>query len=147
MQTTTSPESHLTQSAPGAEYARVWVDALNRRDLDVANRIFAPDCVVHLAGIAEPIRGVEAWKQVLAGYFTAFPDLRFTLDDHVQAGERVAHRWHCSGTHTGPLGAVPPTGRSSTVTGLSFDRVVNDTVVERWEQFDYARMLQQLGLA
>jgi len=142
MQTTNS-----SQSTAGPEYARIWVEALNRGDLSAADSVFAPDCVVHFTGLAEPIRGVDAWKKALGSYLAAFPDVQFTLDDHVQDGERVAHRWSCTGTHTGPLGSVAATGRRGTVTGMSFDRVVNGKVVERWEQFDYARMLQNIGLA
>lgn len=128
------------------DYERVWVDGLNRGDVSAADEAFAPDCVVHITGIAEPVRGVEAWKQVVAGLLTAIPDLHFTIEDQVVVRDKVASRWHAHGMHTGPLGAVPPTGRAVSIDGLILDHVVDGRVVERWEQWDQSLMLQQLGL-
>ena len=44
-------------------------------------------------------------------------------------------------------GNVPATGRRVRVDGLILDRVADGRVVERWEQWDQAGMMQQLGLA
>ena len=78
---------------------------------------------------------------------TAFPDLRFTIQDQITAGEKVAMRWLAEGTNTGPFGAAPPTGKPIRVEGLIFDRVLDGRVAERWEQWDQPAMLRQLGLA
>jgi steroid delta-isomerase-like uncharacterized protein len=129
------------------EYQRRWTEAVNRGDVSAADRSFAPDVVVHITGIQEPVRGGEAWKQLMAGSLAAFPDARFTMEDSLVAGDRVAHRWSVRGTHTGPLGPVPPTGRAIAIGGLNLDRVVDGKAVERWEQYDQPVMMQQLGLA
>ena len=128
------------------EYQRIWVEGLNRGDLATADRIFAKDCVIHITGQAEAIRGPEAWKQFLGVFLTAFPDLKFVMEDQVVQGDKVAHRWTSTGTHTGPLGPVPPTGKKVKIDGLVMDRLVNGRVQERWEQFDNAALMQQLGL-
>jgi steroid delta-isomerase-like uncharacterized protein len=128
------------------DYERLWVEGLNRGDVSVADEAFARDCVVHITGIAEPIRGVEAWKQVVAGLLAAIPDLHFTLDDQIAVGDKCAFRWHARGTHTGPFGPIPATGRAVSFDGLILDRVVDGRVVERWEQWDQSLMLQQLGV-
>jgi steroid delta-isomerase-like uncharacterized protein len=129
------------------EYQRAWTHAVNRGDVSAADQSFAPDVVVHITGLPEPVRGVEAWKQLMADFLTAFPDAQFTMEDSITDGDRVAHRWHVRGTHTGPLGAVPPTGRPIAIDGLILDRVADGRAVERWEQYDQPRLLQQLGLA
>lgn len=129
------------------EYQRAWTDAVNRGDVSAADASFAPDVVIHITGLAEPVRGVAEWKALMAGFLAAFPDARFTMEDSVVAGDRVAHRWHMRGTHTGPLGAVPPTQRPIAIDGLILDRVADGKAVERWEQYDHPRLLQQLGLA
>jgi predicted ester cyclase len=77
----------------------------------------------------------------------AFPDLHFTVEDQITAGEKVAMRWVVEGTNTGPFGAAPPTGKRIHVEGVIFDRVVDGRVVERWEQWDQPAMMRQLGLA
>jgi steroid delta-isomerase-like uncharacterized protein len=129
------------------EHQRIWIEGLNRGDLSAADAAFASDCVVHITGIPVPIRGLGAWKDFMAVFLNAFPDLSFTIEDQVVQGDRVAFRWRATGTHQGPLGAAPATGKSVTVEGLIIDRVVDQKVQERWEQWDQSLMLQQLGLA
>lgn len=129
------------------EYERVWIEGLNRGDVSAADTAFAPDCVVHITGVAEPVRGVGAWKELISGLLRAFPDLHLTIEDQLVQGDRVAFRWRARGTHTGPLGAAPPTGKSVRLDGLIIDRVVDGRVQERWEQWDQSLMLQQLGFA
>ena len=129
------------------EHERIWVDGLNRADVSAADGAFAPDCVVHMTGVPAPFHGVGAWKEFVSGMLLAFPDLHFTIEDQLVQGDRAAFRWHATGTHTGPLGAAPPTGKSVALDGLIPDRLVGGKVQERWEQWDQSIMLQQLGFA
>ena len=129
------------------EHQRIWFEGLNRGDVSAADAAFAPDCVIHITGVPDPIRGVGAWKDFMAVIVTAFPDLHFTIEDQVVQGDRVAFRWRATGTHKGPLGAAPATGKSVAIEGIIIDRVVDRKVQERWEQWDQSLMLQQLGFA
>jgi len=129
------------------EHQRIWIEGLNRGDVSAADAAFASDCVVHITGVPEPIRGVGPWKEFMTVFVTAFPDLRLTMEDQLVQGDRVSFRWRATGTHKGPLGPAPATGKSVAVEGLIIDRVVGKKVQERWEQWDQSLMLQQLGLA
>jgi len=129
------------------EHQRIWIEGLNRGDVSAADAAFASDCVVHITGVPEPIRGVGPWKEFMTVFVTAFPDLRLTMEDQLVQGDRVAFRWRATGTHKGPLGPAPATGKSVAVEGLIIDRVVGKKVQERWEQWDQSLLLQQLGLA
>src|SRR5688500_14063103 len=130
-----------------AQHEQIWVEGLNRGDVSVADQAFASGCIIHITGVPEPLRGVAPWKELVAGLLAAFPDLHFTIEDQLIAGDKVAFRWRATGTHTGPLGEVPPTGKQVAIDGLILDRLENGRVVERWEQWDQPIMLQQLGLA
>ena len=129
------------------DYQRIWVEGLNRGDVSAADAAFAPDCVVHITGVPAPFRSVTQWKEFVAGMLNAFPDIHFTMEDQLIQGDLVAHRWHATGTHKGPLGPAPATGKAIAVDGLIVDRLVEGKVQERWEQFDQSLMLQQLGFA
>ena len=129
------------------EHERIWLEGLNRGDVSAADTVFAPDCVVHMTGVAEPIRGVGPFKELIAGLLRAFPDLHLTIEDQLVQGDQVAFRWRATGTHTGPLGAAPPTGKPVALDGLIVDRMAGGKVRERWEQWDQSLMLQQLGFA
>ena len=129
-----------------SEYQKNWIDAVSRGDVAFADQVFAPDCIVHINGGPQPDLTVEAFKQFVSGILVAFPDLHFTLEDHVVSGDKAATRWVAEGTHTGPLGPVAPTGRRVRITGMILDRTKDGRVAERWELWDQAGVLQQLGL-
>jgi predicted ester cyclase len=129
------------------QYELIWIEGLNRGDVSVADDVFLPDCIIHVTGVPEPIRGVGPWKDFIAGFLLAFPDLHLTVEQQVIEGDSVAFHWRGTGTHTGPLGPVPATGKQMAIEGLIIDRLVDGKVQERWEQFDQSLMLHQLGLA
>ena len=128
-------------------YERKWVDGLNRGDVSTADEAFAANCIIHINGSPEPNLTRDGFKQMVTGLLAAFSDLRFTLEDQIVAGDKVAIRWSAAGTHNGPLGDIPATGRQIKISGLILDRVVDGKVAERWELWDQMAMLQQLGLA
>ena len=138
---------YLEVSMQTATYAQTWVDGLNRADVSVADKVFAADCVIHINGSPDPNLDVGGFKQMVAVLLAAFPDLRITIEDQVVAGDKVATRWVAEGTNSAPFGDAPATGRRMRVDGLVLDHVVDGRVVERWEQWDQASMMQQLGLA
>ena len=129
-----------------AKYEQDWIDGLNRGDVTVANETFAPNCVIHMAGAPEPNLSLEAFKQLVAGLLTAFPDFQVTVVDQIVLGDKVAFRWIAEGAHDGPLGEAQPTGKRAKFEGLIMDHMIGGQVSERWEQWDQMGMLQQLGL-
>ena len=141
------PGQQTQQEIEVVAYERKWVEGLNRGDVSGADEAFAPDCVIHITGSPVPDLDVAGFKQMLTGFIAAFPDLHFTIEDQVVAGDTVAIRWTAEGTNTGPFGDVPPTGKRVRVDGLIFDRVVGGRVAERWEQWDQPSMMRQLGFA
>jgi predicted ester cyclase len=52
----------------------------------------------------------------------AFPDLRFTIEELIAEGDRVAGRLIMRGTHEGPFMGIPPTERPVEPAHLHFVR-------------------------
>lgn len=77
---------------------------------------------------------------------TAFPDLRFTIEELVAEGEVVAGRLTMSGTHEGPLMGMPPTGRSVRQNHMHFVRFREGKAVEHWGVRDDVGMMRQMGV-
>ena len=132
---------------PTSTCQQTWIDGLNRGDVSVAPEVFAADCVIHINGSPERNLGVAGFKEMVAGLLTAFPDMRFTIEDQFVAGNKVATRWVGEGTNSAPLANLPATGRRVRIDGIILDRVADGRIAERWEQWDQAGMMQQLGLA
>ncbi len=64
----------------------------------------------------------------------------------IAEGDKVVSRGSWTGTHTGPLGNIPPTGKKVMVSGIDIIRVANGKIVEHWEATDSLGLLPQLGL-
>jgi predicted ester cyclase len=75
--------------------------------------------------------------QIYNTYETAFPDFRVTIEDTV--------RYTFTGTHNGPLGAIPASGNSLTESAIVIFRLAGGKVAEgRWA-WDRVSMQQQIG--
>jgi steroid delta-isomerase-like uncharacterized protein len=115
------------------------------RDSGAADDVLAADYTVHMVGMPEPVRGRDAWKELIGNYFQAFPDLAVEIEDEVVEDDRVAMRLVWSGTHRAEFLGVPATGRRVRVQSSVFFRVVDERVETEWHQDDMLGLLQQLG--
>jgi steroid delta-isomerase-like uncharacterized protein len=88
------------------------------------------------------LAGLKAW---LAMYFAAFPNVRWTLEEQIAEGDKVASRSTWQGTHQGTFLGIPPTGKDVTVAAWTMDRVVDGKIAESRLIMDVLGLLQQLG--
>ena len=127
---------------------RVFEELWNEGKLEVADELYHPDYVGY--DPVEPdtgrARGPEDVKAFVAMVRSAVPDIHFTVEDLLAEGDKVIVRWSASGTHTGVLMGIPPTGRRGMVTGTIIFRVVEGKLVQSWMNWDTMGMLRQLGL-
>ena len=125
---------------------RFFDEVWNKGNLTVLNEIIAKDHVNSGPGSIPGLpTGPEGTKQLVTVYRNAFPDVHFTIDEQIAEGDKVVTRWTAQGTHQGELAGLPATGKSSTVTGIAVDRIVNGKIAESWGIFDEFGMMQQLG--
>jgi len=122
-------------------YEEVW----NRGELDVADEVFAADYVRHDFRGTEPKAGPPGQKQIAADFRAAFPDLSFEVDFVFGEGDFVAGRWTATGTHRGPWGGVPATGRAMRFSGVNVFRFSRGKVVEIWNHRDDLGLMEQIG--
>jgi steroid delta-isomerase-like uncharacterized protein len=112
---------------------------------DVIDEFVAESYIGYDPSQPEPIRGPEGLKANLQQYVDAFTDARITVEDQITEGDRVATRWTGTGTHTGEIAGIAPTGKDITVSGFTFSRLEGGKVVEEWTTWDTLGMLVQIG--
>ncbi len=121
-----------------------WIEeAWEKKNLDIVDELHAPDYVGHIVGTPGPIRGREAFKELLATYYAAF-DLHRTNEFLVAEGDKVVACDTYRVKHTGEFAGIPPTGKELTVAGIDIYRIVDGKIVEQWYEMDLTGMLQQL---
>jgi steroid delta-isomerase-like uncharacterized protein len=118
----------------------VW----NRGNFEVVDEIIASDFAGH-SSMGET-HGPDEVKQFFMSLRSAFPDIKFSIEDQIAEGDMIATRWSARATHTGDFRGIPATGRPGTITGVSIYRVVNGKLVEGWTNLDELGLLKQLGV-
>ncbi len=131
------------------EEAQAFTDRIlemwNEANLAIVDEVYAPEIVRHDCGVPEDIVGLENMKNYLNNLFNAFPDLNLTVDDIIVAGNKMVHRWTMTGTNTGSMNDMPPTGRNVRFSGMSIGHFVDGKAVEIWDYYNALDMMQQLG--
>jgi steroid delta-isomerase-like uncharacterized protein len=123
--------------------ARMHAALLDSRDPNAANEFFAPEFESHNMPPGFP-PGVEGVKRFFTTLRDAFPDVEVTIDELVSDGDRAAVATTISGTHTGELAGLPPTGRRIAVTGIDMVRVEDGRIVEHRGLTDSVGLMRQL---
>lgn len=124
---------------------RAVKDVWNGGNFSAVNDLVSSDVILHLPKPGKEIYGPEGVSQFYATLHAAFPDIHFTIEDQIAAGDKVVTRWTCRGMHKGEFQGISPTGNPITMTGIDMDRIANGKVVECWLVMDELGMLQQLG--
>jgi len=79
-------------------------------------------------------------------YWTAFPDVKLTIEKEIADGEYVVQHLRAIGTNTGPFNGMPATGKKANTTGVMTTKFDNGKIVEVWSFFDNLTLMQQLGV-
>jgi steroid delta-isomerase-like uncharacterized protein len=125
---------------------RLFEEVWNKGNLPLADELFTPNYAHHDSSTLDVGRGPESEKKRATLYRTAFPDIRFSIEDIIAEGETVMVRWSCRGTHRGDLSGVAPTGKQFNISGVSIARFANGKMAEGWVNWDALGLMQQLGV-
>jgi steroid delta-isomerase-like uncharacterized protein len=124
---------------------RLIEEVYNEGNLDVVDELMAPDIFDH-AAVPEHQHGIDGFKHVMEWVRQFSFDVHYDIDDIIAEGEKVAVRMTQSGTHTGAVRGISPTGKSFSVDYVHWFRLANGKVAEMWAVRDDLTRLQQLDL-
>jgi len=120
------------------------LDAMVTGNMADLAQVVAPNWTNHDPNLP-PMQGLEGAKQLVNIWRTAFPDIKFTIEDSISEGDKVAVRFRFVGKNTGAFMDMPATGKSATGTGTGIFRVANGKITDNWVNFDALGLMQQLG--
>jgi predicted ester cyclase len=123
-----------------------WKAERNQGNVQAMDDLYTSDIVLHMSGLPTPgpVRGGEAFRQLLAAYLTAFefhsmPEFLIAEGDMVALHERTRLK------HVGAFQGIPPTGKEVDVATAEIYRIADGKFVEQWVEADMLGLLQQLG--
>ena len=92
------------------------------------------------------IAGLEEYKDLMRGRFSALPDTESEFHELVAEDDVVVVYFSYRGTHEGEYQGIEPTGTVVEGTAIMIDRFKDGKIVERIEEFDTLSWFQQLGI-
>jgi len=124
---------------------RAVIGIFNSGKLDELDKYFEANYQEHEV---EPGQkgGLTGLKESMTAFRTAFPDLKFTVNDIVAEGDKVWALITMTGTNSGSFMGQPPTGKSTTFQGVDIVRITNGKAVEHWGFYDNMKMMSDMGM-
>jgi predicted ester cyclase len=129
--------------------AERFAATLSAHDLPAFAALFAEDYVNHqVSAAAPPPPADKTQKQASVAFFAArlagIPDLKVAIEALVVNQDQFAASFVNTGTHSGPLFGIAPTGRALRFSSCDIFRVRGGQLVEHWGMGDIAGVLAQI---
>src|ERR1700757_3022785 len=87
-----------------------FAEAVNTGKFDLFDQVVAPNCVDHDPADGQ-VSGPAGYRMFFSGMRAALPDMSVTPETIVRDEDIIAFAYALTGTHNGPLGKIPPTGK------------------------------------
>ena len=118
----------------------------NARDADAVLATFGNNGTYQDPTTNGPISGQQL-KGYLEGLWSAFPDLSFELLDIAETGpDSASFEWVMTGTNTGSMNGLPPTGKTVSLEGADFVQFARGKIARIKGYFDSGTVPRQIGL-
>jgi steroid delta-isomerase-like uncharacterized protein len=78
--------------------------------------------------------------------WSAFPDIKWNIEEMIASGNSVMIRWTVTATHEGEYLGLPPTGNKCESGGVWITHIKEGKLVEVREEVDVLGWMEQLGM-
>ncbi len=129
-----------------AAFRRIPEEVFNNGSLDLVDELFASDYIEHQPVPPGWPSGLEGFKMFATMLQSAFPDVRYTVENVLAEGDLAAGHVTVRGTHQGGFLGIAPTGREVTWTETHVGRFEDGKLVEHWGDSDDLGLMRQLGV-
>lgn len=113
----------------------------NRHDPDAIRTQVTSDFFDHAANAAMTADDVIAHSKAL---HATFGEMNAAVESIIAEGDTVAARVVWRGVHEGPWRGIAPTGKRFEFRGMTFWRIRDGRIAERWAEVDFASLEKQL---
>jgi predicted SnoaL-like aldol condensation-catalyzing enzyme len=131
-------------SEPRELVHRIFDEVINNGNLGAIDELFTDDYVDH--GPMGDMQGREAFKQLVAQWREAVPDVHCRVENVIVEGDLAAWTVHTTGTHTGDGLGFPATGKRFETVSANIGRITDGRAHEHWAEQGMFPMLVQLGI-
>lgn len=120
-------------------------DEWNRRDSEALARRHTANGTL-ISPIFRMVQGREEIRGSYQSLFTTFPDWRYTGQQLLVDGDRVAEEFIVHATHSGTFMGLPPSGRKFDIRGVRLFEMSGGLIAQERRYYDFTGLLMQLGV-
>jgi steroid delta-isomerase-like uncharacterized protein len=121
-------------------YEELW----NAWNFDKAAELLSAE-IVFRGSLGTETQGREAFCEYMREVRRAFQDFHNSIVDLIAEGDEVVARLKYTGTHSGELFGIAPTGRQIAYQGAAFFQISDGLVTKGWVLGDLLSLLKSLG--
>ena len=122
------------------------IEEINKGNSEYFNEFYSPDSLYYFPSNNPKPLSREESQEFVKGFFQAFPDLNFSIEELYAVEDRVIVRYILRGTHKEDWRGIPATGNKFEISSTFIVRIENGKVVEEREDFDQLGFWKQLGM-
>ena len=122
---------------------RMFDEIVNAGNIDLADEVFDPRFVDH--GPMGEMRGIDAFKELVSMWRAAVPDVHCAVENWFESGDMAAWNIRVTGTHTGSMMGIAPTGKRFEYVTPNIGRFAGGKAVEHWADQGMFQFLTQIG--
>ncbi len=123
----------------------LWYEAFNKKDPSLLDRILSENWV-DIPAAPGQAPGPPGAKSLLVQLTTTFPDLKLTIKDVLQDGDKVIVRAEMTGTQRETFMGFPAKSRKMNIQVVDIHEFKDRKIVRTWHTEDWLTGLQQLGV-
>ena len=123
----------------------LWYEAFNQKDSTLLDRVLSETWVDIPPAPGQPA-GPAGAKQLLAELTTSFPDLKITLEEILQDGNKVVVRSEIAGTHQAAFIGFAAKKRKLSIQAIDIHEFKDGKIARTWHSEDWLTGLHQLGV-
>lgn len=136
-------------SQESKDLIRRWFNEVwNERRAEAIDEMLAADATVH--GLSDtsgmPISNPAAFREFHKQFCGAFPGITVNVDDVIAEGDKAVARCTVRGKHSGDHLGLAATNADVEISGIAIIRVRDGKIAEAWNNFDFLKLNQQLGV-
>ncbi|UCG62076.1 MAG: ester cyclase [Candidatus Zixiibacteriota bacterium] len=118
----------------------------NTGNVELVGAVISPQYLGHFSPLEEPVIGRKGFTEWVLVNRAAYSDLRVNINEMVAENNMICVKWTVTGTHTGKLFDIEPTGNWVRVEGLTMARLEGGKIIEEWIIWDVLDFYGQLGV-
>ena len=121
---------------------------VSKGNLEIFDEVLSPDYVRHCQAMPpelQEINGKEVFKAFVADFANSVSNCNDEIDLILADSNMVAYVTTTTGTQTGSMGDLPPSGKEFVLKSIVIQRIENGKIAETWISWDNVAMLTQLG--